>query len=79
MPEVEGRVEHAGPTRSQIILALILAPLLSGCFVFYPQVADSPEGRLCKRQCSIAMAACSGSSYTCDRAMDQCLSSCPRP
>lgn len=57
-------------------LAVAILVVLVGCAAggnFKPTTA---EGANCKTQCAKDMAACSGSSYTCDRAASTCMNAC---
>lgn len=56
-------------------LIFVGALSLTSCFspTFVPRTA---EGARCKKECATSMASCQGSSYTCDKANNQCVESC---
>jgi len=57
-------------------LALSILVLLVGCAAGGSFKPTTAEGANCKAQCARDMAACSGSSYTCDRAASTCMNAC---
>lgn len=56
--------------------ALILALLVTGCAAGPDFQPVTLPGAHCKASCASDMAACRGSSYTCDRAHAQCTAAC---
>lgn len=57
-----------------VIFDVILLAL-SGC-AFNFDTPKTPAGAACKQDCSKAMLACNGSSYTCDKGYNRCTDSC---
>jgi hypothetical protein len=55
--------------------------VISGCagvIGAYPSLykPKTEKGAMCKMECSKAMSACKGSSYTCDEASSACTAAC---
>ena len=50
--------------------------VMSGCALPSLYKPKTEKGAMCKMECSKAMSACKGSSYTCDAASRACTAAC---